>query len=350
MAAVRGAPPNKRTALINAAIAAQAASKNRSPLDVLLAIMRNPDVAMTTRVEMALEALPHLHAKTSTGQARQSATEHNSADLSAVAERAKSRAGKSAAATAAETDAAADASDKMTDLMPLDFLLAVMRAPQTPAAQQAKLALATMPYVHPKQTRGPKKPPELPAVPDRHGFVVEPAFAKKFRNQVSRLARLARRRSTHPQEYKMYCTPLLEQIEADQAMLQCPCPSRYSIDDAKRDRQRLEQLMRKRDARVKLTEAEDAEHAHITARYAAFKSGPEARARERLAELRERARWFRNLVGPPLTAAEKSALRGLTTLYPIEPISSARFSAGVFFPDLDPLNADRVDEVIPASD
>ena len=54
---------NKKTALRNAAIAAAAANKNLSPLDLVLALMRDPNVPLVTRVKMALKALPFLHAK-----------------------------------------------------------------------------------------------------------------------------------------------------------------------------------------------------------------------------------------------------------------------------------------------
>jgi len=40
------------------AIAARAANENLSPLDLMLAIMRDPHVALVTRVKMALRALP----------------------------------------------------------------------------------------------------------------------------------------------------------------------------------------------------------------------------------------------------------------------------------------------------
>jgi hypothetical protein len=42
--------------------------------------------------------------------------------------------------------------------MPLDFLLSVIRHPKTPAALQVKVSLATLPYIHPKQSSRPPKP------------------------------------------------------------------------------------------------------------------------------------------------------------------------------------------------
>jgi hypothetical protein len=55
--------PNKKTAYVRAVMAAHAASPNATPMDVMLAVMRNPYVALEMRVKMGLKALPHLHRK-----------------------------------------------------------------------------------------------------------------------------------------------------------------------------------------------------------------------------------------------------------------------------------------------
>ena len=102
------------------------------------------------------------------------------------------------------------------------------------------------------------------------------------------------------------------------AALQCPCPSRYNDKAPANDRQRLERLWRKRRSRAKLTPAEDGELARLNARYMAFASGPEARARARIDALRDKDRRFRNGTGPRLGRCERAELRGLATLYPRE--------------------------------
>src|SRR6476646_1261751 len=60
--------PNKKTAYVRAVMAAHAARENLSPLDLILAVMREPHVALGQRVKMALKALPHMHAKAKAGQ------------------------------------------------------------------------------------------------------------------------------------------------------------------------------------------------------------------------------------------------------------------------------------------
>jgi hypothetical protein len=49
------------------------------------------------------------------------------------------------------------------------------------------VSLATLPYIHPKQSSRPPKPA---VVADRYGFEVDPALAKKLRNKIARLAQL----------------------------------------------------------------------------------------------------------------------------------------------------------------
>jgi len=100
------------------------------------------------------------------------------------------------------------------------------------------------------------------------------------------------------------------------AALQCPCPSRYSMQDAERDEKELIRLFRKRRSRKRLSAIEGASLAHINARYMAFASGPEIQGRGRLAELKEKERKFRGDSGPPLTYREQALLSGLSTLYP----------------------------------
>ena len=102
------------------------------------------------------------------------------------------------------------------------------------------------------------------------------------------------------------------------AALQCPCPSRYNDKAPANDRQRLERLWRKRRSRAKLTPAEDGGLARLNARYMAFASGPEARARARIDAFREKDRRFRNGTGPRMGRRERAELRGLATLYPRE--------------------------------
>ena len=196
------------------------------------------------------------------------------------------------------------------ELMPLDFLQSVIRDAKTPAALQIKVAQAIIPYIRPKRSVRPKRPA---VVADRHGFAVDREVARKLRNKVVRLAALKRRRNPADQELIARLSRELVQMTA---ALQCPCPSRYSMQDAERDKKQLKRLLRKRRSRKGLNAIEDASLAHINARYMAFVSGPEMQGRGRLAELKEKERKFRVAFGPPLTYREQALLSCLSTLYP----------------------------------
>jgi hypothetical protein len=371
--------PNKKTALAQAAIVARAANENLSPLDLMLAIMRDPHVALVTRVKMALRALPLLHTKLKAVPSGSSGLGHNGAAVpsSDGAKKSNSDSRKSAPATHGEAKAEAvnnraaapgadrpddahESSRKSTtngdanaelgsggaaaqsvdrpeesetdsrnnapaatteaganhpDRMPLDFLLSLMRHPKTPATLRIKMALATQPYIHPRKSNRPTSP--VAAAGDRHGFEVEPALAKKLRNVIARLAQLKRRRNPRPEDQKTV-QKLQQKIEAKIATLQCPCPSRYSVEDAARDKQTLARLWRRRRSRAKLTAREDTALAHINARYTAYAWGPEAHGRTRLTALREKRRVFRRAGGPRLSSYERAELRGLAILYPPE--------------------------------
>jgi hypothetical protein len=299
--------PNKKTAYVRAVMAAHAAQENVSPLDLILAVMREPHVALGQRVKMALKALPHMHAKAKAGQPD---------DL--VDDRAKP--GKSS--SAARVNANGRTANTNQQLTPLDFLQIVIRDAKTPAALQIKVAQAIIPYIRPKRSVRPKKPA---VVADRHGFPVDREFARKLRNKLTRVSALKRRRDPADQELIARLSRELVQMTA---ALQCPCPSRYSMQDAERDRQQLNRLLRKRRSRRGLTAIEDATLAHINARYMAFVSGPEMQSRARLAELKETERRYRVAFGPPLTCREHALLYCLSTLYPPKKVDfNAEFSA-----------------------
>jgi hypothetical protein len=66
-------------------MAAHAAQENISPIDLILAVMREPHVALGKRVKMALKALPHVHAKATAGQPTEASKTKRSQDSSGPA-------------------------------------------------------------------------------------------------------------------------------------------------------------------------------------------------------------------------------------------------------------------------
>lgn len=81
--------------------------------------------------------------------------------------------------------------------------------------------------------------------------------------------------------------------------------------------------MRQREAKISLTEKQEAEEAHRRARVDSFDQGPECAAWRRLSILRDKARIFKNAFGSHLTWKERVDLRFLRLLYSQEkPYSS----------------------------
>jgi hypothetical protein len=190
------------------------------------------------------------------------------------------------------------------ELMPLDFLQSVIRDAKTPAALQIKVAQAILPYIRPKRSVRPKR---SAIGADQHGFAADRELARKLRNKVAQILQLRRRRNRSPADKKLFVR-LSQEIKLMAAALPCPCPSRYSSQNAEADKRRIAWLWRKRRARRKLSPVEDAELAHVNARYMAFVSGPEMQGRAWLAELKEKERKFLVTFGPPLTYASRRSL------------------------------------------
>jgi hypothetical protein len=300
--------PNKKTALRNAAIAAIAADQNLTPLGLELAVMRAADVDLNTRIKMAVKALPFVHKKPKGNQPARARAEKS--DRNGVARESKPE--KSNGKTA-PTISTRKAGGENARLMPLDFLVGVMRAPDTPVDLRIKLAFITGPYVHPKRTNA--VPPK--SADDQYGFVIDPAAAKRLRNDGEELGRLVKRRDTHFDEYTRKAPRLRARINEVREGLICPFPSLYGVKDYEEDNKKYSALTKIRRSKKKMTRAADAEHALLYARILSFKYGPEARARSRLDELRAKRRMA-EVGGPPLSPAESWEFDRLSTFYPPE--------------------------------
>jgi hypothetical protein len=324
-------------------MAAHAASPNVTSMDVMLAVMRDPDVALEMRVKMGLKALPHLHRKLRAGETGSVAGDgplptrrrqklslgaqggnelsvgnpvneaaEMMSDSATPTKGEESRSVVAASVVSADVVIAKDGVVHSADLMPLPFLLGILNNIKTPAAIKVKVACATLPYTHSRQSGRPAKPS---VVADRFGFTVEHALARKLGNEIARLGILKKRRNPHPRDHKAI-QKLNGKIDAKLAMLQCPCPSWYGAKQAATDKEKIDYLWRKRRSRRKLTPNEDAALAHINARYWAFACGAEAQARARLRLLKDKERIHRRANGQPLSPREKGELNALTILYP----------------------------------
>lgn len=239
----RGGGRQKGTPNKKAVIAAHSAKPNVTPMDVMLAVMRAPHVALDMRVKMALKALPRLHRKLAAGEPPSVAgderlttrcrtkpspeaqrmdgpsvgttVKQNEKQKSdgpgdnAPAPSAKPRKSASVGLGPANVQVAPPEGDESADLMPLPFLLGVLNDAKTPPALQVKVSLAIPPYTHPSKSKRAK--PTVGA--DRYGFTVDPGLATKLRNETAPISVLKKRRNPSAKEHKAI-QKLNEKIDA----------------------------------------------------------------------------------------------------------------------------------------
>jgi hypothetical protein len=273
--------PNKTTLLKNAVFCA-AADPNRSPLDFMLALMRDPQVPLDLRIGMAAAAAPLIHARPrASGRSRPHPMELRARgaktpplsrpeepSLPSEAETPDPpRSQESEIATGpengpvpkvAETDAklttgTAEAGKrgnlKATDL-PLDFLLGVMHDPEAIPRQRARVARIAARFLH--------QPPERPVhlVEDEFGFKIDPVVAKAVRELKPLLAKTIREIESREKQEKLGRPPipypaLYQNKERLVARLRehlenIECPDGYGWRDLEKDEERLQRLAEQR--------------------------------------------------------------------------------------------------------
>ena len=150
---------------------------------------------------------------------------------------------------------------------------------------------------------------------DEYGFAITPQIAAEYRDSKFELRRLANSGSNSP-AISRKAEKLRARMQAILHRLQCPCPSLYGTTQRQQDKDRVIYFLRQRQAKITLTEKQEAEEAHRSARVDSFAQGPESAARQRLSILRDKARIFKNAFGPRLTWKERADLRLLRLLYP----------------------------------
>jgi hypothetical protein len=279
------------------------------PLDLFLALMRDANLPADERVTAAEAALPFVHAKPKDPADRSEQWKYG-APVGSVNVTKESDTG---GAAPVEASAVAAAGADIRDLSPLDFLLGLMRDPQTPHRLRIRVAHISAPYLHAKLGR---RKNEI-VIDDPYGFTVDPAVARELRDAELRLSVL--RQAAYPRQTGD--SPEQKKIKARIAEIEkgLKCPAGYTELEAREDRKRLKELSRKRRSERpynKLGKEDDAEEAHVTARLAAYGQSDEGRVRSRIRSLRLAVPSW---VDQPLTPAEesrRSEIERLTKLYP----------------------------------
>lgn len=144
------------------------------------------------------------------------------------------------------------------------------------------------------------------AMPDKFGFAVHPDIAREYRDAFVTL----RTSVTAAQQKK-----LLARMAMIRARFPSPCPSHYQLAHIGEDANRLSEFVGKRNAKVPLTPAEDAEEAHRRLRSDSYRYGPENAGYVRLKVLKQTQRELK-LRRRRLSPRERAELRLLRLLYP----------------------------------
>jgi hypothetical protein len=226
-------------------------------------------------------------------------------------------------ATVAKT-AALKAASADPAIMPLQFLLGVMRDPKAPTDLRIQVARAAAPLVHGKLgNASPGNPMDRVGAVGCEGFTIDIEEAKALRNIHRRLGALLRKR--HGQNGSPpAAAEIVEEAELraliSKRSAALVCPPGYGPQDAMEDNNRLHQLNCKRLSPAscgggELKGADDQEEALLTARVAAFRYSPEGRDLQRITEL-EVYRQYR-------TNDEQAELDELRIAYPKVPSESA---------------------------
>jgi hypothetical protein len=312
--------PNKKTLIKNAVFLAAASDRDRSPLDFMLALMRDPQVSLDLRIRMAASTAPLVHARPRASDRsrphpmelraqRAKAAIRTGAESAPAGGEVKSASlgvtekpvlgdggekqvlaggGKAAARLPPVAPAAAGNADS-TRLDPLDFLLGVMHDPEAAPRHRVRAAQIAARY----KERPPHRFSYL--VEDEFGFQIDPLAAKAVRDI---------RRGPSSSDAQTEDGLVREHLQA------IDCPDAYGGRDLEKDEGRLRELREHR-RKAKLTPFEDDEETYLTARTEVYRTTPKHRAWCRLSKLEVRlAGW------EPLTAAEQHELDDLRARFP----------------------------------
>jgi len=295
----------------------------------MLVLMRDPQVDLDQRIDIAAKAAPFVHPRPA--PVRKS-DDLKFAKLEAKPDTTKPAAnggGSEGAGVGCAKGEGADGSDR-EGLSPLDFLLEVMADPAVDSDQRVKAAAVAARYKHAVAAPDLEAPSKV--VADKFGFTVAPELARAERDD--RLREAALRTTLHVQKHlrkndsyeAKRAEQELEEIRKRRAerLALVKFPDGYAYADRQKDESRLAQLSSKRASRKKLPPQEDAEEAHLAVRVLHPQAKPpsvvptpsadEQKPKSpmtRMIELEERRAG-----GETLTAAEDEELKGLRSGHP----------------------------------
>jgi hypothetical protein len=309
------ATPNKRTVLAERILVVASCNPTATRHELLLILAKDQALRADIRMAIARKSFPAV-----TSRSMERDPDKPLAPLPQSVERSRNaKFDRSSNKQQLTTKRASPGAKMGPKVFPaLELLLSIAQDATALPAERRKAATEVAEYFLPRNSGGRKsRRGKIP--PDECGFAVDQALARDLRDNKLWLACLPLAKKLTPYAVAQRATELQTRIRAIQESLQCPCPSKYGLNEVKRDSERLDSFGRRRVSRKILTFEEDMEDAHRTARYDSFWKGPEIAARQRLADLREKKRGADQGYGEPLTRAEEVTFRYLAALYPPPP-------------------------------
>jgi hypothetical protein len=198
----------------------------------------------------------------------------------------------------------------------IDALFSVVQDGSADRKARRKAALKITELLLPKVGKKAK------VIPDEYGFAISPNLASAYRDIQLERRTLGRGPTRKIPANAEKIKRLEARSDAIRRRLQLACPSKYGDKEAHADSERLAEFITLRGDKTALTEAQEAEEAHLRARFDVFCASPELIARRRLKALEDADRRFRmcRFMGessaPPLSRRDRNDLKLLRWLYP----------------------------------
>jgi hypothetical protein len=304
----KGGTPNRRTILRDRILAIGLDHPAASQRAFLLKLVKDRKLPADTRIAVAPQCFPPKRTRSvRTGRPRVLAG-------STIAQEALAE-GSAAASKGSQTPAGVPA---IRDWHPqaLDALFGVVQDASADPKVRRKAALKIAEFLLPKAGKKPK------IIPDEYGFSINPNLASAYRDIQLELQALVNEPTRKIPAIAEKIKKLEARSDAIRQRLQVPCPSKYGNKEAGNDCDRLMQFTALRDNQTALTEAQNAEEAHLRARFDVFAASPESIARCRRQALEDAERRFikSRLTGDfpaaPLSRKDHNELELLRWLYP----------------------------------